>query len=88
MITEKEKSRAEHHPRREHCLNVYISYELRERIRALAEKYDRTSADIVRSMLKVAVPLMEGMSQSEAMMVEEYVKLFKRLRQVKALKDI
>jgi hypothetical protein len=32
--------------------------------------------------------MMEGLSQSEEIMVREYVQLFRKLRQVKALKDV
>jgi predicted DNA-binding protein len=74
--------------RGEHCLNVYVSYELKEQLVNLAEKYDRTMADIVRAVLRIGVPVMEGLSQAEEIMVREYVQLFRKLRQVKALKEI
>lgn len=69
-------------------LSVFVSLELKERLKALAKKYDRTKSDMVRSVLKVGIPMMEGLSQAEELMVKEYVELFKRLRQVKSLKDI
>lgn len=72
----------------EHCLNVYISTELKLRLSELCRKYDRTSADMVRSLLKIGIPMMEGLSRAEEELVTEYVALFKRMRQVKALKDI
>jgi predicted DNA-binding protein len=74
--------------RGEHCLTVYVSHELKSRLGALAGKYDRTTADMIRAVLKVGIPMMEGLSQSEEVMVKEYVELFRKLRQVKALKDI
>jgi len=72
----------------EHCLNIFVSYELKERLKSLAEKYDRTTSDMVRGVLKIGIPMMEGLSQAEEIMVKEYISLFRKLRQVKSLKDI
>jgi predicted DNA-binding protein len=74
--------------RGEHCLNIFVSYELKGRLKALAEKYDRTTSDIVRAVLRIGIPMMEGLSQAEEIMVREYIQLFRKLRQVKSLKEI
>jgi len=74
--------------RGEHCLNVFISHELKSQLKQLAAKYDRTTADIVRALLRIGIPMMEGLSQAEEVMVKEYIQLFRKLRQVKSLKDI
>ena len=74
--------------RGEHCLNIFISYELKSRLKQLAEKYDRTNSDIVRAVLRIGIPMMEGLSEAEEIMVKEYISLFRKLRQVKSLKDI
>lgn len=72
----------------EHCVTIHLSYEMKERLSALAAKYDRTVADIVRAIIKIGIPMMDGLSQAEEVMVKEYIQLFRKLRQVKALKDI
>ena len=74
--------------RGEHCLNVFVSFELKNRLKELAAKYDRTTADIVRAVLRIGIPMMEGLSQAEEIMVREYVELFRKLRKVKSLKEI
>jgi predicted DNA-binding protein len=74
--------------RGEHCLNVFISYDLKRKLKCLAERYDRTTADMVRAVLKIGIPMMEGISQAEEMMVKEYVELFRKFRQIKNLKEI
>jgi predicted DNA-binding protein len=74
--------------RDKHCLSIFVSYELKSRLKSLAEKYDRTTADMVRAVLKIGIPMMEGLSEAEAIMVKEYIALFRKLRQVKSLKDI
>ncbi|MBD3401725.1 hypothetical protein GF420_02430 [candidate division GN15 bacterium] len=74
--------------RGDHCLNVFVSYELKDRLKSLAKKYDRTTADMVRAVLRVGIPMMEGLSEAEQIMVREYVELFRRLRKVKTLKEI
>ena len=84
MQSKKENRRV----RGEHCLNIFVSYELKSQLKALAEKYDRTTSDIVRAVLRIGIPMMEGLSQAEEIMVKEYVQLFRKLRQVKSLKEI
>jgi len=74
--------------RGEHCLNVFISYELKEKLKALADRYDRTMADMVRAVLKVGIPMMEGISEAEEAMVREYIQLFRKFRKIKNLKEI
>ena len=73
--------------RGDHCLNVFISYELKSRLSDLADKYDRTTADMVRAILKIGIPMMEGISQAEEIMMKEYIELFRKLRQVRQLKQ-
>jgi predicted DNA-binding protein len=73
---------------RDHCLNVFISYEIRERLRQLAGRYDRTVADIVRALIKIGIPMMEGISIAEETMVKEYVELFRRFRKIKSIKEL
>ena len=43
---------------------------------------------MVRAVLKIGIPMMEGLSEAEEIMVREYVQLFRKLRQVKSLKEI
>lgn len=74
--------------RGEHSVNIFISHELKERLQQLAEKYDRTVADMVRAVLRIGIPMMEGLSEAEEIMVKEYVQLFRKLRQVKSLKEV
>jgi len=84
MTTENKRERL----RGGHCLNIFVSYELKERLKKLAQKYDRTTSDMVRAVLKIGIPMMEGLSEAEEIMVREYVQLFRKLRQVKSLKEI
>jgi predicted DNA-binding protein len=87
-MTNSNKGESTDRMRGEHSLNVFVSLELKERVQALARKYDRTNADIMRAILRIGIPMMEGISQAEETMVKEYVQLFRRLRQVKSLKEI
>jgi predicted DNA-binding protein len=73
--------------RGEHCLNVFVSFELKSKLSDLAKKYDRTTADVVRAILKIGIPIMEGISQAEETLVKEYMELFRKMRQVHRLKD-
>ena len=73
--------------RGDHCLNIFVSHELKSHLIKLAKKYDRTTADIVRAVLKIGIPMMEGISQAEEIMMKEYIELFRKLRQIRHLKD-
>lgn len=74
--------------RGEHCLNIFISYELKKRIGELADKYDRTVADIVRMLMRVGIPIMEALSKAEEEMMKDYIQLFRKMRKVREVKDI
>ena len=71
--------------RGEHCINVFLSYELKERINQLAERYDRTMADIVRTLLKVGIPVLEGLSEAEENLISDYMKIIRKMRKVKKM---
>lgn len=73
--------------RGEHCLNIFISYELKKRINELAGKYDRTMADIVRMLMRIGIPIMEGLSKAEEEMMKDYIQLFRKMRKVREVKD-
>ncbi len=83
-----ESNQKEKKVRGEHCLNIFVSYELKKQLKDLAEKYDRTTSDIVRAVIRIGIPMMEGLSQAEEVMVKEYIQLFRKLRQVKSLKEV
>ena len=72
--------------RGEHCLNIFVSYQLKERILQLAEKYDRTMADMVRTLIRVGIPVMEGLTEAEERILKDSVSLARRLRKVKQMK--
>ncbi len=74
--------------RGEHCLNVFVSYELKAELKELATTYDRTVADMVRALLKVGIPVMRGISEAEQVMMREYVELFRKARKIKTIKEI
>ena len=72
--------------RGEHCLNIFVSYQLKERIMKLAEKYDRTMADMVRTLIKVGIPVMEGLTEAEERMLKDSISLARKLRKVRQMK--
>ena len=72
--------------RGEHCLNVFVSYQLKERIMGLAEKYDRTMADMVRTLIKLGIPVMEGLTEAEEKILKDSITLAKKMRKVRQMK--
>ena len=72
--------------RGQHCLNIFVSYQLKERIMKLAGKYDRTMADMVRTLIRVGIPVLEGLSEAEERMLKDSVSLAKKMRKIKQMK--
>jgi hypothetical protein len=52
-----------------------MSYALKKRIVDLARQQDRSMAQMVRLLLNVALPVMEGISQAETMMLHECIRI-------------
>jgi len=71
--------------RGEHCINIFVSYQLKERIQKLSRRYDRTMADIVRTLLRVGIPVMEGITEAEERLLHDYIKVIRRLRGIKQM---
>jgi predicted DNA-binding protein len=72
--------------RGEHCLNVFVSHQLKQRIMKLAGKYDRTMADMVRTLIKVGIPVMEGLTEAEERMLRDSIDWARKARKVKQMK--
>ncbi|NMC43763.1 MAG: hypothetical protein GYA46_07580 [candidate division Zixibacteria bacterium] len=68
-------------------MNIFITYELKERLVVLAKKYDRTLADILRTILKIGLPMMEGINEAEELMIKEYMEMFRKLRKARFPRD-
>ena len=71
--------------RGQHCINIFVSYELKERILNLAQKYDRTMADMVRTLVKMGIPIMEGLTEAEERMLKDYIHLIRKMRKIKKM---
>ena len=72
--------------RGEHCLNIFVSYQLKQRIMKLAEKYDRSMADMVRNLIKVGIPVMEGLTEAEERVLRDSIDWARKARKVKQMK--
>lgn len=72
--------------RGEHRLDVFVSYQLKQRVVKLAEKYDRTLSDMVRTLIKVGIPLMEGLTEAEERMLRDSIDWARKARKVKQMK--
>ncbi len=74
--------------RGDHSINLTISYELKERIEALSKSYDLSMADTVRQLLRLGVPVLEGMADLQLHWLREYVAAADRLRETKGIRGI
>jgi len=71
----------------EHCINIFISYELKDKISQLAKRYDRTMADVVRTLIKIGIPILESLTEAEERMLLDYIQVLRRWRKVRELKE-
>ena len=72
--------------RGEHFLNVFVSYQLKARIKKLAEKYDRSVADMVRALIKIGIPVMEGITEAEEKLLKDSITLARKMKKVTQMK--
>lgn len=72
--------------RGEHYLNVFVSYQLKARIKRLAEKYDRSVADMVRALIKIGIPVMEGITEAEEKLLKDSITLARKMKKVTQMK--
>ena len=88
-IEDPERSRGETHKekiRGEHCLNVYVSYELKGRLAALAEKYDLSLSGVIRQVIKAGIPVFESLVVSQEELISGFVQLLRKSRSMGELK--
>src|SRR5262245_4629655 len=72
--------------RGEHSLNVHLSYELKSRLTALAEKYELSLSDVVRQVIKCGFPVFESLSASQEELLSGFVQLLRKSRSMGELK--
>jgi predicted DNA-binding protein len=72
--------------RGEHCLHIFVSYQLKQRIMKLANRYDRTMTDMVRTLIKVGIPVMEGLTEAEERMLRDSISWARKARKVRQMK--
>lgn len=59
-------------------LNIQVSCELKQALEELAQQYDRTLATVVRSLLRIGIPVLHGIWEAEAKMLDDPSGLFHR----------
>ncbi len=67
-------------------MNVYISYELKNQLVNLAEKFGLSLADIVRQAIKAGVPVFESLTASQEELISGFVQLLRKSRSMRELK--
>ena len=66
--------------KKNHALNLFISYEEKKALQDIAELCDTTLAAVVRLTLKLGIPILKGIQQSQEVLLSEQVDLVRRLR--------
>lgn len=69
------RSEQEKHDR---SLNIQVSWELKQALEELAQRYDRTLATVVRSLLRLGIPVLQGIWEAERKMLDDPSGLFRR----------
>ena len=73
---------------RDHSICIYMSYELKECLKVMAMRFDRPIADVVRTALRVGLPVLEGFSEAEEEMLKEYLAHFRKWRKMEDLTEL
>ncbi len=68
------------HDKKNHALNLFISYEEKKALQDIAELCDTTVAAVVRLTLKLGLPILRGLQNSQKVLLSEQVELVRRLR--------
>jgi hypothetical protein len=66
--------------KKNHALNLFISYEEKKALQDIAELCDTTLAAVVRLTLKLGIPILKGLHNSQEVLLSEQVDLVRRLR--------
>jgi hypothetical protein len=45
-------------------------------------------ADVVRMLLRVGIPILEGLYEAEETMLREYIRHFRQIKKVQRIKDL
>ncbi len=72
--------------RGDHGMSIFVSYQLKERIMKLAEKYDRTMTDMVRTLIKIGIPVMEGLTEAEENILKHSIASARKMRKIRQMK--
>jgi hypothetical protein len=59
-------------------LNIQVSWELKQALEELAQRHDRTLATVVRSLLRLGIPVLNGIWEAERKMLDDPTGLFSR----------
>ncbi|MCK4858013.1 MAG: hypothetical protein KAT58_08600 [candidate division Zixibacteria bacterium] len=65
----------------DHALNLFISYEQKKVLQEMADRCDRTISDVVRTLLKIGLPILQALSEAEEVLYRQQADLFCQLRQ-------
>lgn len=60
-----------------HALNLFICWELKQALQETAHQFDRTVADIVRSALRLSLPILKGAGLAREQLPGELAKLLR-----------
>ena len=72
----------------DHYLKAFISFELKERLRVLAERYDQSQSDIIRTLIKLGLPILEGIMQAEEELLDEHRLVIRKLVSANYLDEV
>lgn len=60
------------------ALNVFISYDLKKALLERAEKSSCSIAEVVRLLLQIGLPILDGICESRQLLITEQVEFFRQ----------
>lgn len=59
---------------KDNLIHIFVTEQLKERIKKLAGKYEQSMSDMVRTLMIVGVPMMEEMNNAKDRLLKDVIK--------------
>jgi len=73
--------------RGKHNINLFVSGDLKNRIKKVADRHHRTVSDLTRQVIVIGLRLFEAFSDAEAEAFEELLRVTKSRQRLRLLRD-
>ncbi len=73
--------------KREHVVNLYVSYEIKSALETLAQRRDLTLSSIIRRVFRIGIPILTRLWDTEDQLLTEQSELLAEIARVRTSSD-